>query len=326
MAAETEPGPAGERRDPSGEGRDPRSEGREPSGGLDLAERARVVQAAASVLPELAEAAVASAADVVPLSGGIERRTYRVSLAGRCWAVRIADAPVEGSLDLAAEYEIARAAGEAGLAPRVAGFDPAAEVLVTEYLPAARALTPRALVRNAETLGRVAGLLRSLHALHPRPRPFEPERFAAAYLETLGGVAALDERGRARAAELERLAREYSARYPSTVLCHNDLVASNILDDAGRLRLIDFEYAVSAAPILDLAGLAALNACSADERWRLAEAYYEGATVPFGPGDLDRVVRLVRLIGYFWALAAARRARDAAPFLEFAEAADGWLS
>jgi thiamine kinase-like enzyme len=261
----------------------------------------------------------------VPLSGGVGRRTYRVSFAERSWAVRIADGRVEGSLDLASECEIAQAAAEAGLAPRVAGFDSAAGVLVSEYLQHARTLTP-ARMAEGDTIDRLAALLRSLHALRPRPRAFEPERFAASYLETLGGVGALDAGARARAAELERLAHDFSARHPASVLCHNDLVASNILEDGGRLWLVDFEYAVSAAPILDLGGLAALNGYSTDQRWRLVEAYYAGAAVPFGPDELDRVVRLVRLIGYFWALAAARRAPDAEPFLEFADETAAWLS
>src|SRR5690606_39534213 len=103
--------------------------------------------------------------------------------------------------------------------------------------------------------------------------------------------------------ELFELARAYRARYPSEVLCHNDLVASNVLDD-GDLKLVDFEYAVTAAPVLDLAGIAALNDFD-DDGWRLAEAYYEGMRVPFSWGELRKVVRLVRLIAYFWALSSA---------------------
>src|SRR5690606_36576054 len=100
-------------------------------------------------------------------------------------------------------------------------------------------------------------------------------------------------------------------------LCHNDLVASNVLDD-GELKLVDFEYAVTAAPVLDIAGLAALNDLDKDERWGLAETYYDPAPVPFSAGELGKVVRLVQLIAYFWALSSAAAADEHGPYAAFA--------
>ena len=59
--------------------------------------------------------------------------------------------------------------------------------------------------------------------------------------------------------ELLTLARRYDARYAPTAFCHNDLVAANVLDD-GQLALVDFEYAVRADPLLDLANAAGMAA------------------------------------------------------------------
>jgi thiamine kinase-like enzyme len=275
------------------------------------------------VLPEIG-ASRESDLLVEPLPGGVGERSFRLSLGPRRWAVRMAGARPPGALGLAEESEVAAAAAAAELAPAVAGTDPATGVFVTEYLDRARPLTPE-LARRPATIDRLAAVLRRLHELRIRPRPFEPERFAREYLHGLGGLAALEGARRRRGGELERLAREYSARYPCTALCHNDLVASNVLDD-GRLRLIDFEYAVTAAPVLDLAGLAAFNGYAAHERWHLAEAYYAGVAVPFGPAELERVVRLIRLMGYFWALAEARSAADPEPYVRFADEAGAWLN
>ena len=91
-----------------------------------------------------------------------------------------------------------------------------------------------------------------------------------------------------------------------------------MLDDGG-LKLVDFEYAVTAAPVLDIAGLAALNDFDEDERWRLAEAYYSPAPVPFTVGELCKVARLVQLIAYFWALSSAAAAGARGPYAAFAE-------
>src|SRR5205823_3331421 len=38
-------------------------------------------------------------------------------------------------------------------------------------------------------------------------------------------------------------------------LCHNDLLAANILDDGRRIWLVDWEYAGVGHPLFDLAGV-----------------------------------------------------------------------
>src|SRR5690606_3377853 len=167
---------------------------------------------------------------------------------------------------------------------------------------------------------RVAALLTRLHRLRSGARPFDPERFAAQYLTGACADERLDDRQRRLAHELRERARAYRCRFPSIVVCHNDLVPSNILDD-GRLRLVDFEYAVLAAPVLDLAGLAALNGFDAGARQRLVEAYYCGSPAPFTPIELDRVVRMVQLMAYFWALHSAEAAADRTPYEAFARQA-----
>jgi thiamine kinase-like enzyme len=101
------------------------------------------------------------------------------------------------------------------------------------------------------------------------------------------------------------------------VLCHNDLVAANVLDD-GNLVLVDFEYAVRAAPVLDLAGLAGMNDYG-DRACRELLAAYNGDTrTPIAPAELSATVRMVRLIAYFWARMSERRVADATPYAALA--------
>ena len=93
------------------------------------------------------------------------------------------------------------------------------------------------------------------------------------------------------------LARAYDAASTPTTLCHHDLVAENILDD-GQLWLIDFEYAVCAEPLLDLASLASMNDFSTAQQDCLLDAYYQGATPPFSTARFTEVIRLLRLLSY----------------------------
>ena len=285
----------------------------------DDALRSAVLHVLGGVLSEsgLGADAVRHSLELEPLVGGTGRRSYVARAGGHAWAVRTRGDDATGVLDLSAEAEVMAEAASIGVAPPVVAVDPGAGLLVTEYRAGARSMSAEAL-RTTANIERIAGLLRRLHSIRRSLRCFDPEVFAPQYLSAAGEDRPLTELQRRFAEEFQLLARHYRARYPSIVLCHNDLVASNVLDD-GRLWLIDFEYAVSAAPVLDLAGLAALNDYGREQRWLLAEAYYEESAVPFTPIELDKVVRLVRLVAYFWALAAARTATDPEPYEQFVQ-------
>ena len=251
------------------------------------------------------------------LSGGSARRSYLASANERAWVVRTPADGAPGALGLEEECAVTRIAGELGITPKVTACDAAAGLLITEYRPNAAVLTPED-CRRPETLLRVAPLLKALHRVRRDVRPFEPRGFASGYVERLGGLSRMRAVDRRLAVALGSAAEDYVALYPAAALCHNDLVASNLLEDGGRVWLIDFEYAVNAAPVLDLASLAAMNDFDADSRRELIDAYYSGRPVPITLADLDAVVRLVRLLGYFWALLRARGTEDPEPHARLA--------
>lgn len=307
------------------------------SGAVEFAVRA----ALARVLPDSA-----SFANVLPhaLSGGLNTRSYVVTVgdADRQLVVRLPLAGAPPALnDVAAEARVMRAAAAAGLAPAVVGTVPPEGVLVSEFLPAATAWTQTD-AREPRNLERIAALLRRLHALDAPAARYEAAAIAARYLAALGPTAGTDARRFgasvtstpapasvplsawsdeliARAREVDRLCAGEDA------LCHNDLFAANVLDDAGALVLIDFEYAVRAAPLIDLAGYAAMNELAPDERRALVAAYYRDAAPPFRHEELDGAIRMLRLMAYFWALLGARHATSAAPYAELAAGLESTL-
>ena len=283
---------------------------------IDDAARGTVLRALRRAgLVDAPGAARSDAVEIRPLDGGLGRRSYLASAAGEAYVVRVSAEDRAGALDLVAEAAITDEAAALGIAPRVIAANPGADALITEHLAKARPMTPEDL-KDPRNIPRAARLLKRLHTIRRPLRRYDPEAFAEQYTrnlrERLGAADAT------RAEEMHSLARAYRTRFPPLVLCHNDLVASNVLDD-GELKLVDFEYAVMAAPVLDIAGLAAMNDFDDDERWRLAEAYYQGVAVPFTGDELRKVVRLVRLIAYFWAVSAAVEAGDRGPYAALAQ-------
>jgi thiamine kinase-like enzyme len=89
-----------------------------------------------------------------------------------------------------------------------------------------------------------------------------------------------------------------------------------VLDD-GKLALVDFEYAVRAEPLLDLANLAAMNGFNGAEQRALLAAYRRVTPATTEVADVAWLVRMVRLMAWFWALLGKTNAEDAAPYAQY---------
>lgn len=249
-----------------------------------------------------------------PLPGGLSNRGCLLQYGSEQWAVRLPLVTNAGetarageTLSLESERHVLAVAAEANLAPEVVVCDEESGALVTRYVERASSLTAEQ-VREHVNIDRIAITLRRLHGL-PAPgglAAFRPTELARAYIDAArrsprARRSFADERSR-WGPEFKQLAQTYEAAFKPTSLCHNDLVAANILDD-GQLWLVDFEYAVLADPVLDLAGLAGLNGFGPSHCHRLLDAYYGPARVPTTLAQLKRVIRLVQLMAFFWALA-----------------------
>ena len=269
---------------------------------------------------------------VQPLPGGLSNRGCLLSRGSDRWAVRVPLASGAGdvfdtsqafdssvtvgtgvtpgaalTLCIEDELRVLEVAGAAGLAPEVLAHDADSGALVTRYLAGAEPLTAEQ-ARSDANIDRIATALRRLHSL-PVPvgvGAFQPTEPARVYTRIARSApdSAIDwvDELRFWSTEFKQSAKTHEAEFSPSVLCHNDLVAANILDD-GRLWLVDFEYAVCADPILDLAGLAGLNGFGPTHCRRLLDAYYGPGGAPFDLAQLNQVIKLVRLMAFFWALA-----------------------
>jgi Ser/Thr protein kinase RdoA (MazF antagonist) len=254
------------------------------------------------LLPRL-ESLLGEVRDILPLPSGAGGQSHRVSTASGNYVVKvfIPDAPV--LLGPAAQHALLGALAASGIAPRPIACDPAARLLVTEFVDGAE-------VGTAERLGRgdgiveLATLLRRLHSVAFLVPPFAPLEYARRYLARIGGFDSLSRADRERFAEL--LAQGARPLPGPPCLCHNDLTADNLLLGPAP-RLIDFDYAAIATPILDLASAVFMNSLPADAASSLLDAYHEGPA-PYPIEEFARVQRLLALLAHFWSLAAGPEA------------------
>ena len=247
------------------------------------------------------------------LPGGISNRSVVVSTDRGKWVVRLPrTAAAPQTLNPGAEARLLALADEAELTPEVLAADAGTGALITRYLERAAAWTAEQ-AREPDNIKRMAAVLRRLHGLRAPPelRNYRPTLLAASYVEAArtaaradGGSTGLSGEQLRWSAEFVRLAQAHEAAFAPTAVCHNDLVAANILDD-GQIRLVDFEYAVRADPILDLAGLAGLNGFDRTQRRHLLGAYFRADPAPVTAAQLDEAVRMVQLMACFWALTHA---------------------
>ncbi|OCW59459.1 choline/ethanolamine kinase family protein [Hoeflea olei] len=208
--------------------------------------------------------------EIAPLSGGLSNESWLVTDSAGRHVVRMGrDFPFH-HVDRARELMTARAAQEAGFAPRVEYAEPG--IMVSAFLDA-KTFEAADVRANAERIGK---LIRDFHAVMPRHVAgagfmFWVFHVIRDYARTLrDGGSRMTERLPAWLALSDRLE---AAQCPLPIVFgHNDLLPANFLDDGKRLWLIDFEYAGFSTAMFDIAGTAANAEMSSDEAAHLLEA------------------------------------------------------
>ena len=168
-------------------------------------------------------------------------------------------------------------------------------LLVTRFVEG-RTLDPQA-VRDPALLPRLAALLGHLHegwdVLTGEVLYFCPFQAARTYAHTAARLnAVLPEDIEPILDDVRTLARRIAPFRP--VLCHNDLMPANLIDDGQRLWLLDWEYAGAGHPLFDLANASANAGFSLEQEQALLEAYRPSPP----PTDLAelRIFKVVSLL------------------------------
>ncbi len=210
--------------------------------------------------------------EVTPLPGGLTNHNYRVRTATRDVVVRISSPATDLlAVDREAEWRNTRAAAAAGVAAPVVGYLAGQGVLVVEFLPG-RTYAARDVAAN---LPRLASALRRLHGGPEFTSRFDMFEVQRRYL------AVVRERGFRLPDGYDDLAEQMSAvegalaQHPEPLVpCHNDLLAANVLDDGGELRIIDYEYSGMNEASFEIGNLVAESQVDAEGLAELVSAYY----------------------------------------------------
>ncbi|MDQ6712335.1 MAG: phosphotransferase [Candidatus Dormibacteraeota bacterium] len=224
-----------------------------------------------------------------PLTGGITNRNYRVVVDGEVFVVRI---PAQsGSLlgiDRRVEREASRLAAAAGVGPDVVAFIEPEGVLVTRFIEG-RPLSDHT-THDPVMLERIAQSLRRIHQAGSIGSEFSPFRVVEAYalnaIRHGGRLPAAHERSHAIAMAIEGA---LSPQPP--VLCHNDLLTANFIDDGVSIRIVDWEYAGMGDRFFDFGNFAVNHQLTEDDETSLLMAYF--GRVAAGQHARLRLMRLM---------------------------------
>lgn len=211
--------------------------------------------------------------DIAPLLGGITNKNYIVTDGDRRVVIRLGgDIPVHGVMRFN-ERAASRAAGAAGVSPKVLYAAPMA--LALEYV-AGRTYEASDIRENRK---RCVDLVKRVH--HEIARHLRGPTLAFHVFHIIRDYAHTLVEDRSRVSEkLPRLLAASEILEKATgpidlVFGHNDLLAANFIDDGRRLWLVDWDYAGWNTPLFDLGGLSSNNGFSAAEDDAMLEEYFE---------------------------------------------------
>jgi thiamine kinase-like enzyme len=250
---------------------------------------------------------------VHPLSGGLTNTNYRVEVEGVPFVVRIPGANTELlAVDRANEYHNTRAAGQAGVCPRLAHYLPDADVMVLEFIHGETMSIPKLQGPGMPT--RMAQSLKRLHAGPRFLRDFNMFRLTEFYLQIVDAHAVRIPNGyRGYLPKVARIEAAF-ARHPlPSAPCHNDLLAENYIDDGQRLWLIDFEYSGNNDPTFELGNTCQEQQFDEPRIVEMCAAYFGEAY----PDKLARMKLNMIMSDVGWTLWAAIQAKISAIDFDF---------
>ena len=215
-----------------------------------------------------------SKVQIEPLGGGMTNLNFKVTDNNKKYVVRLVEEEPVHLISRSNEIAANKAAFEAGVSPELVYSETG--LLVVRFVEGK--VFDEADVRDENNLMRIIERIKCFHTQIPKYFHQVPVMFWV--FQTLRHYQVLllegNSRYKDRLPELGEIAAslEKEAGKVKIVFGHNDLLASNIIDDGDKLWIIDFDYAGFNSPLFDLSNLASNNELSVDQEVSMLEAYY----------------------------------------------------
>jgi len=227
------------------------------------------LDAVLAAVPELDDAVA-----VEPLTGGLTNTNYKVTTPAGAFVVRVSGKDT-GLLAIDRENEIhnTRSASDAGVGARFVAALPEHDALVLEFIDG-EVMSAEKLQRG-DRLGLVAAACRRLHDARRFLTDFEMFRIQRGYLEVVRERGfRLPDRYESFEPQVRAMEQAMRVRPEPTVPCNNDLLAENLIEANGEVRLIDYEYSGNNEPSFELGNIWSESNLSLAQLEELVTSYY----------------------------------------------------
>jgi thiamine kinase-like enzyme len=210
---------------------------------------------------------------ITPLVGGITNQNYRVDINGKAFVLRIGGKGTQLlGIDRKREYACTAIAAQIGVGAEVIYFLASEDALVTRFIEG-QGISPEK-AGQPEMLPRIVESMKRYHAGPTFSSTFSPFAVVRDYHE---------------------LALQYGVTFPDTLArvftlmdqienalagqhvikpCHNDLLASNFIDDGQTIWILDWEYAGMGDIFFDLGNFAVNQELSDEQCMMLLRCYF----------------------------------------------------
>jgi thiamine kinase-like enzyme len=213
--------------------------------------------------------------EIEPIQRGPTNETYRVTVDGTRYCVRIPRAvPSLVPIDRATEYENTLAAAKSGAGPAVVLALGPLPALVLEWIDGAPQ-TAALLRESPDAMRKLAEAARRLHAGPPFRGELDLFRVRRDYRRICRehGIPVPDGYDGYEALA-RRIEEALTVQGHRLVPCNNDLVASNLIDEGDRFRIVDYEYSAMNDPCFELGNAAAESQLTGAHVEELVACYF----------------------------------------------------